>query len=155
MNYTRPVLESRSHKQLDNMLEKIRVNLNNKSMEKFYESVATSTAIISEQIITPFYDIEGFSDTLLKNDQFWDVYEKWRIEHTAPALSTEMQMLYIVTQTAFIQHELNKNTKHRNPVKKDYEMKGPDVSVLAGLEKSDKKEAKSKVKGEVKSGMTL
>ena len=122
-------LSEKTESELENILHRIRSHLDNKNLDKFYENMATTLAISYEQILSPFYPIDGFSDMLLENEDFWNSYERFRIESEFPSVNPTTQMLFMIAQLTIIAH-------HTQPQDTDgeYEMQGPDKSLETIIE---------------------
>ena len=97
-------LSDKSENDLENMLHRIRTHLDNKNLDKFYENMATTLAITYETTLSPFYNIDGFSDMLLENEDFWNSYERLRIETEFPSINPTTQMLFMIAQLTIIAH---------------------------------------------------
>ena len=110
---------------LENILSRIRIHLDNKNLNKFYDNIATTTAITYETAISQFYNIDGFSDMLLDNDEFWNIFERYKCEYQLPAVNPTMQLLFIIAQTTFMAHHLGAS---RSSSDIEYEMQGPSPS---------------------------
>lgn len=113
-NYTREQLVKKSLEQLDNLLYRIRNYLNTRGMAGIYEQMVRTTAIGYENIVSNFYDIEGFSDMLLNNPAFWDAFERWKIERTLPDIPPSLQLMYIISSTTILAHIKNSNIPQRS-----------------------------------------
>ena len=97
-------LSEKSENELDNILYRIRRHLDNRNLDKFYENMATTLAVTYEQVLSPFYPIDGFSDMLLDNEDFWNSYERFRIESEFPSVNPTTQMLFMIAQMTVIAH---------------------------------------------------
>ena len=97
-------LSAKSDMDLENILYRIRQHLDNKHLDKFYENMATTLAITYEQALSIIYPIYGFSDMLLENDDFWNCYERYRIESQFPSINPVTQMLFMIGQFTLIAH---------------------------------------------------
>ena len=114
-NYTREQLVKKSLEQLDNLLYRIRNYLNTRGMAGIYEQMVRTSAIGYENIVSQFYDIEGFSDMLLNNPAFWDAFERWKIERTLPNIPPSLQLMYIISSTTLLAHMKNSHVPQRAP----------------------------------------
>jgi hypothetical protein len=101
---TFPELSEKSEMDLENMVHRIRSHLDNKHLDKFYENMATTVAITYEQTMSLLYPIPNFSDMLLENDDFWNSYERFRIESEFPSVNPLTQMAFMIAQTTIIAH---------------------------------------------------
>ena len=99
-------LNDRSINDLENMLSRIRIHLDNKNLDKFYERTAESAAMLYEGVVSTVYDIDGFSDLLLDSDDFWNIYERFKIENNFPAVNPAVQLTFIIGQCTFMAHHL-------------------------------------------------
>ena len=91
---------------LENMLSRIRIHLDNKNLDRFYDSIVKSGAVAYEQIVSPFYDIEGFADILTENEEFWWTWERFKIENNFPAVNSTSQMLFMIAQATLMAHHM-------------------------------------------------
>ena len=132
IDYSHSSLTKKSINGLKDILEKIRVNLNNRNVSKMMDSVGQSTSVAYETVLSEFYDIEGFTDNLWGQENFLDVWEKLKIETTMPNIPPMVQVGLIVLQTTMLTHELNK-LKQR-PV----EMKGPSEEDMKIIDEDEK-----------------
>ena len=114
-------LSEKPENELENMLHRIRTHLDNKNLDKFYENMATTAAITYEQAMSLVYPIDGFSDLLLDNEDFWNSFERFRIESELPYVNHTTQMLFMIAQFTIIAH----HTRNSEPTE-PYEMKGPE-----------------------------
>ena len=136
ISYTNIQLQKKKVTELRDILKHIQVNLDNKNLDKFYHSLAIGGASVVEKTISPLYDIDGFADNLVSNENFWDVYERYKIENTFPNIPPAIQLCYIVTSTIITTHEVNKIKKmmpanaSKSPM---VEMKGPDEFKIGSL----------------------
>lgn len=92
---------------LENILHRIRLHLNNRNLDSIFENMAVTCAKGYEASITPFYNIEGFSELLLNNPGFWDAFERWKIEREMPNIPPGIQLAYIIASTTITAHTLN------------------------------------------------
>ena len=93
---------------LNNILHRIRLNLNNRNLDAIFENMAITCAKGYETTITHFgFDIEGFTDLLTANPGFWDAFERWKIERELPDIPPGIQLGYIVATTTLAAHTLN------------------------------------------------
>ena len=116
INQSRDQLIKLSIDRLQNILHRIRINLNNRNMDKIFENMAITCAQGYENTITTIgYDISGFSDLLTSNPGFWDAFERWKIEKTdMPEIPPSFQLLYIITATTITAHSLNTSNIQEN-----------------------------------------
>ena len=107
INYTRETLNRKTLEQLELILHRIRNFLNSRNLDSVFEHMATTSAIGYEKTVTPFYNIDGFSQILLQNPDFWDCLERWKIERDLPDIPPHLLMLYIVASTTITAHQIN------------------------------------------------
>ena len=115
IKYTRTQLLKCSKDNLEGILFRIRNYLNTQNMDVVFEHMARYTAKGYEDLVSNFYDIEGFSDILMQNPAFWDAFERWKIEHEMPDIPPSMQLMYIIASTTYIAH-LQKGIKNNKDV---------------------------------------
>ena len=108
INYTNSQLQSKNIEQLEDILNKIRVHLDSKNLDTFYNQLATSGAVMFEKSISSFYDVEGFAVNLTANPQFYDIYDRYKIEAELPSVPPSVQLFWLISQTAVLTHEKNK-----------------------------------------------
>lgn len=107
-------LNKKSIPQLQDLLERIRVQLDNRNVDKIYDSLAKSSSQVYETVLSDFYDIDGFTDNLFSQENFLDCLEKIKIETNLPHIPPYVQMGYIVLQTTILTHEVNKMKRKSN-----------------------------------------
>ena len=124
-------LSELSELDLENILYRIRRHLDNKHLDKFYENMASTIAITYEQAMSLIYPIDGFSDMLLESEDFWNCYERYRIEMEFPSVNPLTQMCFMVAQFTLIAHHMPSNGEQE-----DYQMEEPMSAeqVLATIE---------------------
>ena len=136
-NFTRDQLSKKTIEEIDNTLYRIRNYLNNRGMDGIYEQMVRTTAVGYENIVSEFYDIEGFSDMLTQNPAFWDAFERWKIERTLPDIPPSFQLCYIIASTSVLAHmrkrsiQTDEKLKQARPTpakKPDKETKNTDKS---------------------------
>ena len=113
-------LSDKSELDLENMVHRIRTHLDNKHLDKFYENMATTCAITYEQTMSYFYPIPNFSDMLLENENFWNCYERFRIESEFPSVNPLTQMAFMIAQTTIIAHHTSNDV-----INEEYTMEEP------------------------------
>ena len=99
-------LNDKSISELENMLSRIRIHLDNMNLDRFYERTAESIAVLYESVVSLVYDIDGFSDLLLDSDDFWNIYERFKIENNFPAVNPAVQLSFMIAQSTFMAHHL-------------------------------------------------
>ena len=122
---------------LENMLSRIRIHLDNKNLDKFYDSMLKGGAMVYEEVVSPFYDIYGFADMITSNDEFMCCWERFKIENNFPSVDSTSQMLFMIAQTTLVAHHM---AQQYEPVEPKSEMEGPSHSVdevIASIENGD------------------
>ena len=114
-------LNDKSITDLENMLSRIRIHLDNKNLDQFYERTAESIAVLYEGLVSTVYDIDGFSDMLLESEDFWNIYERFKIENNFPAVNPAVQLTFIIGQCTFMAHHLSA----KNGTTGSHTMQGP------------------------------
>ena len=133
-SYTRDQLSKKTIEQIDNILYRIRNYLNNRGMDGIYEQMVRTTATGYENIVSEFYDIEGFSEMLTQNPAFWDAFERWKIERTLPDIPPSFQLCYIIASTTLMAH------MRKTSIQTDIRLKQQSKNI----EKDDKNDDKNK-----------
>jgi hypothetical protein len=129
-NDTYDTLDKMTIENLENILSRIRIHLDNKNLDKFYDNMVQSVALTYETTMSYFYDIDGFSDILLDNDQFWNCWERFKIENNMPSVNSSAQMLFMVAQATLMAHHLPPSDKYDD---NDTDIPTPD-DVIADIE---------------------
>ena len=117
-NFTREQLTKKTLEQIDNILYRIRNFLNNRGLAGIYEQMVRTTAVGYENLVSEFYDINGFSELLLNNPAFWDAFEMWKVERTLPDIPPSFQLMYIVASTTMVAHIKNTQIQEQKQSKK-------------------------------------
>ena len=126
-------LERKSLKELKELHASIGIYLDNINTDVIFENLVSTSCLLYEKALTPFYDIEGFTGSITQNPQFWTLVERYKIEMSLPKLSPSQQLMFLVAQTTYIQHETNKVLKGEDrlkPVKKTMEGPTEDVDII-------------------------
>ena len=141
IKYTRAQLLKCSNENLGAILYRIRTFLNNSNLDAVFEHMARYTARSYEELVSNFYDIEGFSDLLLSNPAFWDAFERWKIEKEMPEIPPSFQMLYMIISTTYLAHLQNKVKNQNNPAK----FKSQEPKEIVITDKDDKKQMSNNI----------
>jgi hypothetical protein len=104
---SREQLTKLSIDRLENILHRIRINLNNRNMDSIMETMTITCAKGYETTVSNFYDIDGFTELLTANPGFWDAFERWKIEREMPEIPPCIQLAYIIATTTFAAHSFN------------------------------------------------
>ena len=108
IDFSRDKLLKMKIEQLEAMLHRIRIHLNNRNMDAIIKNMVHTCAFGYERTLSPFYNIDGFTNLLCNNQEFWDAVERWKIENELPDIPPGIQISYIVMSTTLMAHELNK-----------------------------------------------
>ena len=108
INFSESALQKKKTKSLEDILSRIRINLDNRNLDNFYNSLLVNATLSFESLMEHIWTIEGFSDSLMKNPHFLDSVERYKIENIGkmPSLPPSIQLIFIMSQTAFICHTL-------------------------------------------------
>ena len=134
-------LNDKSINDLENMLSRIRIHLDNRNLDQFYERAAESMALVYEAAVSTVYDIDGFADLLLDSEDFWNIYERFKIENNFPAVNPAVQLAFIITQSTFMAHHTKPAIDPNNP--QFMEPPPPLETILEGIEEDKKEEEKA------------
>lgn len=85
-----------SNDELQEILEKIRIHLDNRNLDKFYDNMALKSAQLLETSITPFYKINGFANNLFDDEEFLNIWERFKIENKMITIPAHIQLTMIV-----------------------------------------------------------
>lgn len=135
--YTYTQLNKFNISELNEILQRIYVNINNDGIDKIYDLLVSQTTTTFEKVVSPFYDIEGFSNSLLCDDAFLNIVERYKIENNnlmEIPLSVQLGLCvskHIVLCNTINKHKKNKPEKTIN-LNKNYKIKKPtiDTSIL-------------------------
>lgn len=145
INQSREQLAKLSVERLNNILVRIRLNLNSRNLDSIFENLAITSAKGYETVVSHFgYNINGFTELLMANPGFWDAFERWKIEREMPDIPPGIQLAYIITSTSVAAYNINQMNNMQIHVKND-EIK----------EKTDKKENSDNKKSTFKLGADL
>ena len=97
-----------SIEKLNAILHRIRLNLNNRNLDKIFETLAVTGAKGYEKLVSEIgFNINGFSDLLVANPGFWDAFERWKIERELPDIPPGIQLAYIISATTLAAYNIN------------------------------------------------
>lgn len=108
ITYTNETLSKKSVSQLQTILNKIRLHLDNKNLSKVYDSVLFSTTTMIEMMSKPVANVDGFNNLLMENDEFLNCWERYKCESIMPTIPSHLQMLFILGQTYLLAYSMNK-----------------------------------------------
>ena len=93
---------------LNDILAKIRIQLDNRNLDEFYNAMIKGGAAMMETVLQSYYNIDGYADNLIANKQFMDSLERMKIENPLPSVSPSIQISYALISTAIMTHQMNK-----------------------------------------------
>lgn len=108
INQTEHQLNKLNIIELKDILSKIRIQLDNRNLDEFYNALIHGGCNMMETVLSPYYNIDGYGKNLMSNNQFMDSLERHKIEHPFPAVSSGIQLSYAMISTLIMTHELNK-----------------------------------------------
>ena len=108
INQSRDQLAKLSVERLNNILVRIRLNLNSRNLDNIFENLAITSAKGYETVVSHFgYNINGFTELLMANPGFWDAFERWKIEREMPDIPPGIQLAYIISSTSIAAYNIN------------------------------------------------
>ena len=108
ISYSADALNKKSLAQLDAILNKIRVHLDNKNADKLFDNLLVGSTTMMETMSKPFCNVDGFSNMLLHNDSFKLCWERVKCESVMPTIPPHLQMMLVVGQTFYMAYLVNK-----------------------------------------------
>lgn len=108
VSYNEDTLNKKSNNQLNAILTKIRVKLDNKNLNKMYDSVLFGSTAMIETISKPIANVDGFNKMLMENQEFLNCWERFKCESVMPTIPSHIQMVFILGQTYFLAYAMNK-----------------------------------------------
>ena len=114
INQTEAQLNKLHNDDLQDILSKIRIQLDNRNLDSFYNGLIKGGASLGEAVLRDYYNIDGFGEELLANKTFMDALERYKIESPFKSVPPSLQIAYAFFSTAIMTHELNKRTVNRN-----------------------------------------
>ena len=109
ITYSNDTLNKKSITQLEGILEKIRLHLDNRNLNQVYDSVLFSTTQMIELMSKPVANVDGFTKMLRENEEFANCWEKFKCESVMPTIPSHLQMLFILGQTYLMAYSINKS----------------------------------------------
>lgn len=107
INHSNSTLNNHKTSTLESHLVRIRFTLDQKHTDYMMDSLAHNGIIALEKVVSPMYDCEGLSESINNNDEFWDVFERYKCELTLPTIPAPLHMAAIISSSIAIQHQLN------------------------------------------------
>lgn len=135
IKYNYSQLNSKNIDILTEILHRIYVNIDNYGMDKFYDMMVHQTSNTFEKCITPFYNIDGFSDSLLCDETFLNLIERYKIEHTLPEVPIGVQISLCITKHMLLCNQKNKLNKNNRKININKNYKIPDIILDKNTEK--------------------
>ena len=111
INYSSDNLQRKSTKELENILSKIRVHLDNKNMSKIYDGILFSSTMLVEKLSKPIVNVDGYSKMLLESEEFLNCFDRVKCETIMPTIPSHLQLFFILAQTYFMAYATNKIEK--------------------------------------------
>lgn len=121
---------------LKEIIQRIYVNINNDGIDKFFDMLVHQTSNTFEKTVSPFYNIEGFTDSILCDETFLNLLERYKIEHTLPDIPIGVQMSLVISKHMLLCNTKNKiknKQKHNFTLNKDYKI--PDIKLNKKVKK--------------------
>ena len=144
IKYSQAQLRKLKGSSLKNTLHRIRVAVDMRNIDAIYDKMVFHTCFVTEQVMSPFYNIDGFAQNLQQNDEFSCALEKMKIEAELPNIPPPMQLLAIASQTAIVTHRLNQVKSNTIP----------ESEIVRSIDK-EAEEIKERVRTELAPGQTL
>ena len=107
IHYTQAQLRKKTTPQLHNILNRVRVALDNMNVDNMIDGTLKTGCVFLEKTLDEIYNIDGFTDMLWENQQFLNALERTKIETDIPTIPPHIQLSVICLQTAIICHKLN------------------------------------------------
>ena len=108
IDYDDTSLNKKNIHELDVILTKIRLKLDNMNLDSMYDNVLFGSTKLVETLSKPVVNVDGFSKMLEENQQFVSCWERLKCETVMPTIPPYLQMLLIVSQTYFLAYATNK-----------------------------------------------
>ena len=135
IDYTRDELDAMEDKELTKILERIRIQLDNKNLDQFYNSFAKTSSILVEKSMSNFYNIDGFTDNLFQNGAFLDGLERMKIDSGPLSyVPPSIQLSYAIISTAYMTHQLNSMNLSKS--RKKVQMEAPTAEEMKQLDET-------------------
>ena len=151
VNYTEEALNKKSLIQLQTILSKIRLNLDNKNLNQMYDSVLFGSTMMVETLSKPIINVDGFSKMLKENPSFLSCWERFKCETVMPTIPSHIQMTFIILQTYFIAYTINKSNEPSDEVKEIIS----EIEIEIDEEKSNNEKEEVKEPPKIENGMNL
>ncbi|ETN97658.1 hypothetical protein RFI_39866 [Reticulomyxa filosa] len=96
--------------QLEDTHQEIRCLITKRYKEKFIENLTKIGLKTIEAVVTPMYNITGFEDILMSNQEFLDCLEEFKLEVQGPPLPLGIRLTLSMAQTAILCNQINSLT---------------------------------------------
>ncbi|ETO10507.1 hypothetical protein RFI_26870, partial [Reticulomyxa filosa] len=96
--------------QLEDTHQEIRCLITKRYKEKFIENLTKIGLKTIEAVVTPMYNITGFEDILMNNQEFLDCLEEFKLEVQGPPLPLGIRLSLSMVQTAILCNQINSLT---------------------------------------------
>ena len=137
IKYSFEQLHKKKQSDLDSILTRIRIHVDNINLDKFYNQLVLGGCAMLEQTLVPIYNIDGFTQRLTSKEQFWHCLERVKIESTLPQIPAGVQLAMIIGQTIIVTHKMNEMGKpepeEEEEEEEEYKKVKKDVKVQAKL----------------------
>ena len=113
LSHTHETLSKKNNEQLEAVLNRMRVCLDQQTVHSFYNNLAEQGTVMTEKLLQNVYNIDGFAEDIKNNEHFWITFERFKIESDLPTIPIGFQLAQVLFTTAVVQHERNKKNNHR------------------------------------------
>jgi hypothetical protein len=117
ITFTDEALSKKSLSQLEGILNKIRLHLDNQNLNKMYDGILFGSTLMIETISKPVANVDGFQKMLMENEEFLNCWERYKCESIMPTVPSHIQMVFILAQTYLIAYASNKMKEPSDEVK--------------------------------------
>ena len=116
ISYTAESLSKKTTSQLQAILDKIRLHLDNQNLNKIYDGALFSSTAAVEAFSKPLgINVDGFNTMLMNNEEFLNCWERFKCESVMPTIPSHVQMCFILGQTYFLAYAINKQKEYKEP----------------------------------------
>ena len=132
INFSESSLQKKKGTKLQEILNRIRINLDNRNVDNLYNNLVSNATLSFETLMDQIYTIEGFSESLMTNPHFLDCIERYKIENIGkmPSIPPSLQIIFIMSQTALICHQIAIKNKDTEPQMKPPKLSSEDELLL-------------------------
>ena len=154
IRYTGEQLNKKKLYELNAILQKIRLHLDNKNLSNLYDGVLLSSTVMIEKFSQPFANVDGFSKMIMTNDEFLNCFERVKCESLMPTIPNHIQLMLILGQTYFMVYTMNKMKKNSDS-KPDKVIVDNQIETNTDVKNNDTNEEKPIEKPIIENGMGL